>query len=437
MAKELDLVIVGAGAAGIGAGLQARAAGLDFALLEAADRVGGRAHTIHLPGHLPGHLPSHLPGHPSDKPYDPGHPYDLGCHYLHSASRNVFATRALARGLTLDMTLNAEETPGAYYRDGVLQDEAARIDCRDSYDRFFTAIDEAEGAEGDVAAASLTDRDGPHYDAITAWCAAINGVPPERYSTADSHGYHRAPEDWPVKEGYGALIASFAEGLPVYLNCPAEAIDRSGTRVQVETPDGTLSAKAVIVTLSTAALRSGAIRFTPDLPASLQTALEQVPMGYAERVALVADGPFVDEAVYAHVVPKAGPGIGLMFQEFDLPIIGAYIAGDIALDLARDGGRDALIAYAEEASCEILGSDIRRRLVHRRSSCWSTDPLIQGGYAAALPGCYAARSVLRERFDDRVRLAGEACSPHAFTTAHGAYESGVSAVSALFNDRIL
>lgn len=411
MQTEKDLIIVGAGAAGIGAGLQARAAGLDFVILEAAGRIGGRAHTVQLQG------------------YD----YDLGCHYLHSASRNVFAARALARGLTLDMSLNSEPMPGRYYRNGILQDETVRTACRDYYEAFFTAVDEAGE---DIAAATLVDRHAPHYDALVSWCAAINGVPPERYSTADSHGYSHTPEDWPVKEGYGALIAGFAIDLPIRLSCPVQAIDRGANPVRVETPEGSLTAKAVIVTTSPAVLKSGAIRFTPALPDELQVALEEVPMGYAERIALVADRPVLDRSSYAHVVPKAGPGIGLQFQEFDQPIIGAYIAGDIALDLAKEDGKRALIAYAEEAACEILGKDLSKRLIERQSSCWSTDPLIQGGYSAALPGRHASRGILRQRFDDRVLLAGEACSPHYFTTAHGAYETGVGAVSTLFNNGV-
>jgi len=174
---DLDLVIVGAGAAGIGAGLVAQAAGLRFRILEAADRIGGRAHTV----------------------VRRGTPYDLGCHYLHNASRNPFAVTALARRQTLSLHLTHADLPEELYRSGVRQDAAARAACS----AYYQASDSAfEAAAGDVAGSSVIDTDSPFYDVYTGWCAAMNGVPPERLSTEDIQRYKAMPEDWPVKDGY-------------------------------------------------------------------------------------------------------------------------------------------------------------------------------------------------------------------------------------------
>lgn len=408
---DLDLVIVGAGAAGIGAGLVARAAGLKFRILEASDRLGGRAHTVSCGGVS----------------------YDLGCHYLHHASRNPFAAAALSRGQEVCINLTHDALPEAYYRDGVRQDEATRQACS----KYYQVSDNAfEIATEDVAGSSVVDTTSPFYDVYTGWCEAMNGVPPEQISTHDIQRYKATAEDWPVKDGYGALIASFAQGLPVTFDCPVSAIDRSGRSVTIDCAEGILRAKAVVVTVSPAVLKSGAIRFTPGLPAAVEKALVDVPMGLAERIALFTDGLILppEERVSAHTVPKAGKMLIVKVHEFDKPIVEGYIAGELARDLTQSGGRAALIDYTETAAIEMFGSSLRSKIIDRVSSCWTTDPLILGGYSAALPGRSASRAGLSERFDERLVLAGEACSPDQQTTAHGAYFSGVRAVSQLVQD---
>ncbi len=401
---EWDLIVVGAGAAGIGAGLAARAAGLKTQILEAADRIGGRAHTVR----------------------ERGIAYDLGCHFLHSASRNPFSLAALTRGETIRMHGTQGAFPPALYRDGVLQDEETRAACGRYYAECYQR---SLAVQADVSVAAAIDGQSPFRDIYTGWCGAIVGVPPERISTEDVKAYAETGEDWPVKDGYGALIAGLADGLPIRTGCPVTGIDRTGETVRVETPDGTLTARAVIVTVSPDVLRSGSIRFTPDLPNSVRAALEDVRLGFAERVALFTDGPVMDPPVIAHIMPRAGHMIGVNFHEFGQNTIGGYLAGDLAADLAREGGRAALIDYTLDAVVEILGSDLRGKILGAISSCWSTDPNILGGYSAALPGRHAARAALREPFDDRLALAGEACSPDAFSTAHGAYITGTHAVS--------
>lgn len=414
MAEEVDLIVVGAGAAGIGAGLAARAAGgIEFRILEAKDRVGGRAHTVEEKGAV----------------------YDLGCHFLHSASRNPFSLTALGGGDPLSIRRTTKTFPQALFRNGSRLPETDRAACS----AYYRACAEAEhSAPDDVPASDVIDTASPYYDFYTAWCAAISGIPPERASTADLQAYGDTGEDWPVRSGYGKLIAGFAEGLPITFGCPVSAIDRSGGRIAVETPQGTLSAKAVVVTVSTGVLTAGAIRFAPDLPPQVGQALADVPMGYAERVALVTDRHVIDEIpLISHVVPGSGRALGLLFHEYGANTIGGYIAGDLALDLAREGGAAALIDYTEAAAVEIMGSDLRKRIVGRTGSCWSTDPHILGGYSAALPGRGTARSVLAERFDERLILAGEATSTDTYSTAHGAYITGVNAVARLAMEGVL
>ena len=414
MSDIFDVIIIGAGAAGIGAGLAARAAGLNAVILEANGRIGGRAHAVDVGGV----------------------PYDLGCHYLHNASRNPFAAAALREGWRVRMDLHATSVPEMAYRGSHRLSDDERAACA----RFYEACDEAYlTADGDVAGASVIDTASPYYTHYTGWCEAIHGVPPERLSTGDYQRFADVPEDWPVRNGYGALIASFAKDLPIRLNCPVTAVDRTGALVSVETPKGAVRGLSVVVTVSAGVLASGAIRFTPELPATVQTGLDGVPMGYAERVCLTMDGPVFETPVQSvHVVPTQGPATGRMlslsFTEFGDPTVGAYIAGDLAHDLTQDGGKEALVDATEAALAEVLGTDVLKRIVAREASCWSTDPLTLGGYSASLPGRTAARDALALRFDERVILAGEACALDYYATAHGAYFTGGAAIATLVKD---
>ncbi len=78
--EDVDVVIIGAGSAGLAAAKALRAAGFSFTLLEAMDRIGGRAWT-------------------SDQKF--GVPFDIGCAWLHAADRNPYFPEAKAAGWTL------------------------------------------------------------------------------------------------------------------------------------------------------------------------------------------------------------------------------------------------------------------------------------------------------------------------------------------------
>lgn len=407
---DFDLVIVGAGAAGIGAGLAARAAGLSFQILEAADRIGGRAWTVS----------SH------------GLSYDLGCHFLHDASRNPFTLAALTRGARITMTRKRNTMPAAYFIDGVQQDEATRAAyaayCRDS-------LEAMEHADGDVGGDQMVDTASPFYEGFKNWCAAVYGADPENVSTRDAANYVDIGEDWPLPDGYGALIAAQADGLPVALGHAVSAIDTTGAIVVLETSNGPVTAQAVIVTVSTNVLRSGAIDVRPGLPNTVHTALEGLPTGVAERTCLILDGPVLDGAsVSAQSLAPDGHLMGLWFNEAGAPTIGGYFAGAEADALVKEGGAAALMDYTEEQAVKAVGSGLRARILARLSSEWTVNPLTLGAYSIAKPGCAGDRETLATPFDERLRLAGEATMRNAYGTAHGAYASGVSAVGRLIAD---
>jgi len=411
---DCDLVIVGAGAAGLAAGLTARAAGCSSRILEAASRVGGRAHTVAIGGT----------------------PFDLGCHYLHHATRNPLAALALTRGEAMRLDLQALDSPEWLVMDREHRPEHVRAACEAYYDDAFDVLE--HDCPDDVAYSELLDTQSPYYDLFRAWCSAHYGAPPERLSARDAWMLEDLDHDWPVANGYGALIQSLADGLPIELDTPVSAIRRTNDGVEVTTPRGPVRARAVVVTVSTEVLKAEAIRFEPGLPDAVRSALDGVVLGHAERIGLRMDGRVVEPGgpLGAHVVRSGAHAMQLYFHEFGDPMVTGYVAGDLARDLAREG-REATLAWAEEALVDVLGADVRRRIQERVTSAWGVDPRILGGYSVARPGRAEDRARLARPFDARVRLAGEACSIEHFGTAHGAWATGAEAVSALLTEGVL
>ncbi|MEO0603654.1 MAG: FAD-dependent oxidoreductase [Myxococcota bacterium] len=411
---DWDLIIVGAGAAGIGAGITARAAGLSAKVFEAAPRIGGRAFTRRLGGL----------------------PFDVGCHYLHHVGRNPFAAVALARKLPLRYDLAALPTAGVLVRHGERSSEAERQAAEEVFEAAFDVLEHE--APDDVALSTLLDTASPHYPLVRAWFAAHYGSPPERMSALDLWRNEDGPYDWPVASGYGALITSLGEELDVALETPVTEVRRAKRRVEVVTAQGTATARAVLVTVSTEVLRAGAIRFSPGLPDAVTTALDGVRLGHAERVGFHTQGRLVGEdfPLGAHVEFGDGQALQLYLHEFGDPIVTVYLAGEVARDLATEGS-GAVIEVAEQAIVDVVGEKARSRLGGRMTSGWTTDPHILGGYSIVLPGRADDRETLTEPFDARIRLAGEACSIEHFGTAHGAWATGIEQVNAWIEEGIL
>jgi monoamine oxidase len=108
------------------------------------------------------------------------------------------------------------------------------------------------------------------------------------------------------------------------------------------------------------------------------------------------------------------------------PVIEGFFGGDLAAALEREAG-GAFAAFAIDELCNLLGSGLRRGLTPIAESRWGRDPYARGAYSHAKPGQAGARAILAAMIEDRIFFAGEACSPHAFSTAHGAFETGVEA----------
>lgn len=404
MPSEVDVVIIGAGAAGLAAARGLAGTPLSVMVLEARDRIGGRAWTRDLGGW----------------------PCDLGCGWLHSADRNLFVEVAADLGVALDNT-PPHWTRQAGDTNFPAEDQAA---FRTALDALDGRIEAAAGRADDVAVSGLMDPGGRWNHLLDAFSSYYNGAEFDLISTADYDAYQDSGVNWRAPGGYGALVSRWGEVAPVTCGAPVRRIDRRATRLRLDGRLGTVSARMAIVTVPTSLIAAGEIAFTPDLP-GLRRAAESLPLGLADKVVLALAEP---EAwpTESHLFgdPSRTATGSYHLRPFGRPLIEVYLGGRHAAALEHEG-EGAAAAFAIEELAALAGTGARSRLRALATTRWAADPWARGSYSHALPAQASARARLAEVHDERIVLAGEAVSPDAFSTAHGAAQTGFAAAKAV------
>lgn len=401
---EVDIAIIGGGAAGLAAARHLHDSGADYLLIEAGDRLGGRAWT--------------------DLSTFPGIAFDRGCHWLHSASINPLRAIADRRGIAYDADFAFTDRAFFIGDRQVPDDRAAAI--ASATEDFFERIE--AGAEIDGPVVDLLDVHRPWYGVFEHYFGLVTSASPGDVSALDYNRGNDTHEDYPVPDGLGALVLTQAEGLKSVLSSPVDTIDHTGATIRIGLETGEIRARAIILTVSTNVLASGAIRFVPDLPASLMDAVAGCPQGCYEKVAFLMSDTL--DGLPANVTmledSLSGPPASFQINSDGKPLIVAEIGGPAAVDLVAEG-EAALIDFARARLTGAFGSALKSSVLASTVTDWTNDPFVRGAYSRALPGHAAARPRLSEPVDDRLFLAGEATSLDAFATCHGAWNSGIAA----------
>jgi monoamine oxidase len=390
--SQVGVVVIGAGAAGIAAAQRLIRPGLSLLVLEARNRLGGRAWTQRVEGEG----------------------LDMGCGWLHSADDNVLAGRVEAEGLTLDQTPPPWRTQ-AFDHEMTPADQA---DFRQAFDAFDQRVSEAAalfraGLGEDRPASDFFDPDGRWNARIDAISGAMNGARFAEVSSLDYDAYGDTGVNWRVREGYGRLIARLGEAVSgrVVLDCAVRRIDRSGPLLRLETSRGELTAR----------IGDPDRPQQPDRERGRSASIRRfrpcwrrppgVPLGLASKVHMTVRGAgdFQPDTQLWVRGDTAETG-GYHLRPFGRPMIEAYFGADLAWGLEAQGPA-AVVDFAVSELVAALGSDMRRRLEAVAVSGWGVDPWSRGAYSHALPGHAADRAKLRTSVEDRIFLAGEATAP--------------------------
>jgi monoamine oxidase len=254
----------------------------------------------------------------------------------------------------------------------------------------------------------------------------VNGAELAQVSAHDFSRYEDSSVNWRVVEGYGATIATHGADLPVVLDCPVHRIDHSGKRLKVETTKGTITADRAIVTLPSAIIAEERVTFVPALPHKVQAAAG-LPLGLADKLFLSLDrAEEFEKETRQYCRTDRAATAAYHFRPFGRPQIEVYFGGTLARELEAQG-EDAFFEFAVSELTGLLGNDFASRVKPIQLHRWGRDPFARGSYSHALPGAADCRAALAAPVDNRLFFAGEACSPHDFSTAHGAFESGLAA----------
>jgi monoamine oxidase len=409
---DVDIVIVGAGAAGIAAARRIVAAKRRCVLLEASDRIGGRCIT-------------------DTRPF--GLPWDRGAHWLHTPDINPVVRLAGQTGLDV-----YPAPPGQKIRIGRRNAREGEMeDFLAALVRTSRAIGEA-ARKTDVSCMRALPKD------LFDWRQTIEFVLGPFGCSKDlgdvsAMDFARAVErdsDAFCRQGLGTLIAKLADGLPVKLGSPVRQIDLTSRGIaEIGLARGALTARGVIVTVSTGVLSAGKIKFLPDLPKRHLDAANSLRLGSYDRVVLeLPNNPLGLER--DDLVFEKAQGIrtaAVLANVAGSPLVTVDVAGKFGRDLAAQG-EAAMTAFALDWLGDLFGADLRKAVKRTSATQWNTEPWVLGAMSAAAPGGQPARRTLMDTLIEPVRgrlwFAGEAVHETLWGTVAGAWESGERAAEA-------
>ena len=407
LAASVDVVIVGAGAAGIAAARRVAGAGRKFVLLEASNQIGGRCIT-------------------DTSTF--GVPYDRGAHWIHTPDLNPVTKLTPRRGIEVYPAPAGQKVRigRRYAREGELEDFLSL------QVRANRAIAEA-ARKGDVSCAQALPNDLGDWRPLVEFVLGPFGYGKDlvQVSAADFAKSAERTADAFCRQGFGTLLASLADGIAVHLSTPATAID-TRHNVAVETPKGTITARAAIVTVSTNVATSGAIKFTPELTSSHLDALGKLALGSYDHIALEIDGNPLGLESDDLLFEKSSDShtAAMLANVSGTPLCLVEVAGTFGRDLAAQG-EATMVDFAANWLAGLYGADVKKAIKRSQATRWNDEPWTLGAFSVAAPGAQSARRVLTAPMRDAIWFAGEAAHETLWGTVGGAWESGERAADAV------
>jgi monoamine oxidase len=429
-ATDFDVIVVGAGVAGIAAGQKLNLLGVPAVVLEARDRIGGRCYCDNT-------FPA---------------PFDFGGQFFQQVVPNVFGGTNNPL-YDLYIAQGGPDVPcvliPSFAENGDLLPDAEQEPFHD----MTTAVGAELAVAGIAAQLGATDMavadtsadlaGQPWYTLTTAFMSLAFNVPTSQLSVLDAWNDIQfainpdgSPSDKVNPTGMGNFIAQFARGLDIRLSTRVTEIDMTGSdRVEVVTDQGPLTAQAVIVTAPVTLLAASDITFVPALPAEYSQAFADLPFGVMDKIGIAFNSDVFAGAAPNSMVTQHRDtdriGLGLA-KMAGTPMMNLIVAEDLARELEA-GGATAVSAYAREFVTDTFGAAAAAAIDRIITHAWGSDPLTMGSYSAARVGKVDARARLAEPIDDRLYFAGEAISTNAHSSLHGAYLTGHDAATSIFD----
>lgn len=420
-----DVLVVGAGIAGLAAARDLVAAERSVIVLESRDRVGGRIFTDRTWG---------------------GPPIDLGASWIHGPKGNPVA--ALVR----DLGLVTVETDWEAAR---VTDEKGRVLPATERERIAARLDavlrqiaddEAEDDDGPLDAAIDRAAKKLGLDAKArlelAWAAATTlehefaGDLSRLSRRHFDEGKVDRGGDLLLPKGYDQLTDALAKGLDVRLDHPVTHVRHGDDGVTARAAGRTFHARRVVVTLPLGVLKAGSVKFEPALPATTRQAIDRIGVGVLDKVYLRFAEAFwpTDVQVLGCVTARRGDFAAAVsvHRAAGENVLLCLNAGSFATELAARTD-DAIVSAAVTRMRTMFGAGVPLPR-STRITRWGHDPHALGAYSHLAPGSTPAdRDALGEPVSGRVFLAGEGVSRDHAASVRGAFESGRRAATRILD----
>lgn len=418
--SDPDVVVIGAGMAGLGAARTLSDAGWNVLVLEARERIGGRVWTSRA---------------------WPDMPVDLGASWVHGVKRNPLMEIAQRHGIATRATHADSLT--LHDVDGKALTEAQEEALFDRFEAVMARLarlqESHEGPDLSFAQAmqKVAGKDWATPDLKRKLAYCVNGTIEQEYAcdARDLSFLHYDDErsfgggEVIFPGGYGQVPVAVARGLSIRFGQPVSVVRRKGKGVEVLTPGGPIRASCAVVTLPVGVLQSGAVRFEPGLPTAWTRALGRFGMGLLDKCYLRFPRAFWPDTTEWIDYVSDPPGHWSEWLNFQAlagkPVLMAFHSGSIARGLEAREDRE-VVDSAMATLRRMFGRDIPAPTALQRTR-WAKDRYAFGSYSYPRPGCGKEnRRTLATPVDGVLYFAGEATADHP-GTVHGAYLSGLRA----------
>jgi monoamine oxidase len=405
--READIVVIGAGAAGIAAARRIMAANRRVIVVEAAGQIGGRCIT-------------------DTATFDT--PFDRGARWMHNPDTNPMIRLARSAGLDISAA-----PIGQKIRIGRRNARAGETEeFLAALVRANRAIDDASRGRADVSCASVLPKDLGDWAGTAEFVLGANatGKDLKDISVIDRTRAQDRGAAIACRQGLGTLIGKLGEQVPISLSTPASRLAWSGRDVTVETPAGKIAARAAVITVSSNVLAAGDIKFTPDLPKRQLDAAAKLSLGSYDRIALQLPGNPLGLGRDDVIIEQSNSTrTAMLFANIGgSSLCSIDVAGSFGRDLSAQGEK-AMAAFAVEWLTKLFGSEVTAGIKKTSATRWNAAPFALGAMSVAAPGAQPSRKILTEPMGC-LFLAGEATHETLWGTVDGAWESGERAAEA-------
>jgi monoamine oxidase len=417
--KKTRTLVIGAGLAGLAAARELQRQGHEVLVLEARDRIGGRIWT-------------------SDA--WPDAPLDLGATWIHGVRGNPIS--GLASDINAKRFVTSYERAASYNSNGKFLSESEQAELERIRERVFSLLSRAQARDEDTsvwqALASLQRELSGSPQATRFFNFCLSGNIEQEYSGStkqlSARWYDSAKgfggEDALFAQGYRVITDFLARGLRIELSQIVKEVHWGGAELKLVTQKTQFVADKIVVTLPLGVLQSDSVRFLPALPPAKRQAVSKLGMGVLNKCYLRFERVFWPDDVdwLEYVSPQHGEWTQwVSFQRVaKLPVLLGFNAADRGREIEA-WSDERVVQSAMQTLQTIFGSKVPQPLGYQITR-WAADPFARGSYSFnAVGSTPRMRNVLAEPLSQRLFFAGEATHHDHFSTAHGAYLSGLRA----------